>query len=188
MIEPMTVLAGLCFLIGLVPLLFVPILGKGIEAWAPEIQHAGSCLWGLAPLGWISDIEFALIAALLATGAVLSWRFRHSVVTAGITWSCSYAVPTSRMQYTASSFAQILVGLFRWALQPYTRRPKRLSRFPGASEFHSDVPDTVLDRAVLPAFRLGGLLFSYFRFIQQGSIQTYLLYIFVTLIVLLLWR
>ena len=50
------------------------------------------------------------------------------------------------------------------------------------------MPDTVLDEAVLPAFRFGAWLFSWFRVFQQGSIQIYLLYIFLALIALLLWR
>ena len=93
------------------------------------------------------------------------------------------------MQYTSSSFAQMLVGLFAWALRPRTHEPTAPAlcshRRPS---FHSEVPDTVLDEAVLPAFRFGAWLFSWFRVFQQGSIQTYLLYIFVALIALLLWR
>jgi hydrogenase-4 component B len=92
------------------------------------------------------------------------------------------------MQYTSSSFAQLLVGLFAWALRPRSRRPTGLPLFPQKAAFQSEVPDTVLDEAVLPAFRFGGWLFSWFRVLQQGSIQTYLLYIFIALIVLLLWR
>jgi hydrogenase-4 component B len=92
------------------------------------------------------------------------------------------------MQYTSSSFAQMLVGLFAWALRPRTRRPQNLHLFPRKAEFYSEVPDPVLDEAMLPAFGLGAWLFSWFRVLQQGSIQTYLLYIFLTLIALLLWR
>jgi hydrogenase-4 component B len=92
------------------------------------------------------------------------------------------------MQYTSSSFAQMLVGLFAWVLQPRVHRPKNLALFPQKSEFHSNMPDTVLDEAILPAFRYSGWLFSWFRVFQQGSIQAYLLYMFVALIVLLLWR
>jgi hydrogenase-4 component B len=92
------------------------------------------------------------------------------------------------MQYTSSSFAQMLVRLFAWALVPRTRRPHRLGLFPAKSEFHSEVPDAVLDRAVLPGARLGAVLLAGLRVIQQGSVQAYLLYIFVTLVLLLLWR
>jgi hypothetical protein len=46
----------------------------------------------------------------------------------------------------------------------------------------------VLDEAVLPSFRFSAWLFSGFRVFQQGNVQTYLLYIFLAMIVLLLWR
>jgi hypothetical protein len=92
------------------------------------------------------------------------------------------------MQYTSSSFAQMLVGLCGWVLRPRTHLPNDLGLFPQKSEFHSDVKDTVLEEAVLPAFRLGAWLLSWFRVLQQGSIQMYLLYIFIALLALLLWR
>jgi hydrogenase-4 component B len=92
------------------------------------------------------------------------------------------------MQYTSSSFAQMLVELFRWPLRPRTHQPKDLPLFPTKAEFHSTVPDAVLDEAVLPAFGFGAWLFSWFRVFQQGNIQAYLLYIFLVLIALLLWR
>ena len=43
----------------------------------------------------------------------------------------------------------------------------------------------MLDEVVLPTFRFSAWLFSWFRVFQQGSIQTYLLYIFLALIALL---
>jgi hydrogenase-4 component B len=92
------------------------------------------------------------------------------------------------MQYTSSSFAQMLVGIFGWVLRPRTRQPKELPLFPGETDFHSEVPDRVLDDVLLPTFRFGAWLFSWFRVFQQGNIQIYLLYIFLALIALLFWR
>jgi hypothetical protein len=92
------------------------------------------------------------------------------------------------MQYTSSSFAQMLVAMFAWVLRPRSRGPGRLPLFPREAGFESAVPDAVLDELVLPAFRAGGWLFSRFRVFQQGNVQVYLLYIFLALIVLLLWR
>jgi hydrogenase-4 component B len=91
------------------------------------------------------------------------------------------------MQYTASSFAQMLVALFGWALRPRRHRPAELPLFPKTAQFHSHVPDVVLDEAVLPAFRGAAWLFGWCRVFQQGSIQTYLLYMFVAVIALLMW-
>src|SRR5439155_1379079 len=180
------VFVACCLLIGLAPLLIAPILGKGVSAWAPDLKDADSRLVALAPLDWITVMGVLLITALLATGTVLWVRLRRSVVDKGATWGCGYIAPTPRMQYTSSSFAQLIVGLFSWALRPRTHKPKDLSLFPQqVTAFHSTVPDTVLEEAVLPVFRLGAWLFSWFRVFQQGSIQTYLLYIFIALIALL---
>jgi hydrogenase-4 component B len=188
MLGPMGVLVACCFLIGLAPLLIAPIIGQGVSAWAPGLKDAGPRLVALAPLGWITAMGLGLIAALLAGGTGLWLQLRHGVVAKAATWGCGYVAPTPRMQYTSSSFAQMLVGLFGWALRPRTHKPRNLPLFPQKTAFHSETPDTVLDEAVLPAFRFGAWLFSWFRVFQQGSIQTYLLYIFVALIALLLWR
>jgi hypothetical protein len=82
----------------------------------------------------------------------------------------------------------MVVSLFAWALRPRVLKPGTLSLFPKASRFHSEVPDLVLDEAVLPTVRFGAWLLSWFRVLQQGSTQAYLLYVFVALIALLLWR
>src|SRR5262249_4729514 len=146
-------------------------------------------LANLAPLDWIGIMGVALLGSLMLGRIVLWQRLRRSVVDNAETWGCGYAAPTPRMQYTSSSFAQMLVGLFAWALRPHTSKPTGLAIFPKKATFQSEVPDTVLDQAVLPTFRFGAWLLGWFRVFQQGSIQTYLLYIFLTLVALLLfWR
>jgi hydrogenase-4 component B len=188
MVAPMGTLVACCFLIGLAPIVVVPMIGKAISAWDPSLTNAGTRLMALAPLNRIMIMEALLTAALAVVGTLLWLRLRKSTVETGLTWGCGYVAPTSRMQYTSSSFAQMLVDLFGWALRPRTHRAESTVLFPEKTDFHSEVPDAVLDDAVLPLFRFGGWLFSWFRVLQQGSIQTYLLYIFVALIVLLLWR
>src|SRR5438309_2276169 len=86
------------------------------------------------------------------------WPRRRCQVAHGPTWGCGYAAPTPRMQYTSSSFAQMLVALFAWALRPRLHKPAHLPLFPAEADFHSTVPDTVLEEAVLPAFRFGAWL------------------------------
>jgi hydrogenase-4 component B len=185
MLGPMNVLLVCCLAIGLAPGMVAPVLEKGIAKWtATSTAH----LSALAPLDWISRMGLALIAGLALAGALLQRQLGQSVVEHGATWGCGYLAPSSRMQYTSSSFAQMLVGLFGWALRPRIHRAGSLPLFPQRTDFHSDVPDTVLDGAVLPTFRSGAWLFSRLRILQQGNIQIYLLYIFIALVTLLLWR
>jgi hydrogenase-4 component B len=187
MIGPMSVLVVCCFFIGLAPTLIAPVIGQGVSAWAPELSGVGPRLTSMAELNWISAMAVALVALLALTSVGLRKQLQNSVVATGPTWGCGYAAPTPRMQYTSSSFAQMLVELFAWALRPRTHRPSSLGLFPQRTDFHSHVPDTVLE-AVLPAFSATAWLLSWVRIFQQGYIHLYLLYIFMALLVLLLWR
>ena len=188
MLGPMAVLAGCCIFIGLAPACMVPILTKAVCAWAPELTNVGPGLAALAPLGWISVMGLLLVALLLLTGVALRLRLRANRVESGSTWNCGYAAPTPAMQYTSSSFAEMLVALFAWALRPKVHSLEPLAMFPGKASFRSHVPDPVLDEAVRPAFRIAAGVLSWFRVFQQGNIQTYLLYIILALIGLLFWR
>jgi hydrogenase-4 component B len=188
MIAPMLVLGGCCALIGLAPSLAAPVLGQAIGAWMPQLGDVEAQLRSLAPLQAISWVGAVLLAGALLTGAILGMILSRPPAARGPTWGCGYAAPTSRMQYTSSSFAQMLVALFGWALRPRRQRPRHLPLFPAPSRFHSEVPDVVLDDAVLPALGGGAWLATCLRVLQRGSVQLYLLYIFLTLLALLLWR
>jgi hydrogenase-4 component B len=129
-----------------------------------------------------------LLAGIASAWWLLRWCMARYPAAKAPTWGCGYAAPTNRMQYTASSFAQILVELFAWALRPRRRRPGHLPIFPPPSHFHSEVPDAVLDRTVVPGFRLGAWLAACLHVFQRGDTQIYLLYLFVILVALLMWR
>jgi hypothetical protein len=90
------------------------------------------------------------------------------------------------MQYTSSSFAETLVGFFSWALRPSVHFAAPQGPFPSAAEFRMHVPDTVLERAVLPLTHAGARTLRWFRWVQHGNVQLYLVYVLATLILLFL--
>lgn len=177
----MGILAATCIAIGLLPRAAGNVsheAGLALLGGAEAPLEVG--LWGLA--GTVH-----LLAAVLGSagvGAILLSRRG----TATMTWDCGYAMPTARMQYSASSFAQILGRLFRRVLLADVHRPSPGRLFPANEvRFESHVPDPVLDRLILPAIDHGRRGFGLARAIQTGHIQMYLLYIVVTLVVLLAW-
>lgn len=188
MVGPMIVLAAFCVAIGLAPSAFMPLIERGVLTWGAGAIGPDTTLANLVPLGMISVAAIALLALLLGGSLFLWLRLRSSEVTTSVTWDCGYAAPSSRMQYTSSSFAQMLVHMFTWALRPKTHAPHIHELFPPPADFHSEVDDTVLEEAVLPSARFVTWLFSWAKYLQQGSIQVYLLYILVILTILLLWR
>lgn len=186
MTRPMFVLAGLCGFIGLAPALVAPLLEGGIRAGVPGL--AAAPLASLAPLPWISFGGLALAGLAGLLFLAFRGRLRRNGTASAVTWDCGYAAPAATMQYTASSFAQLLVGLFAWALHPRSHAPGPQPLFPRGGHFRSHVPDLVLDVVLRPAFRLGARVTASFRFLQQGSIHAYLFYIVAFLVLLLVWK
>lgn len=190
MLVPMGLLGAFCVLIGLGPSLVAPVLDRAVTTWAEGVTTPP--LSNLAPLSWISAIGvallfFAWLVWRVAVRGVVRARALHSADAVG-TWDCGYAAPTARMQYTSSSFAEMLVGLLGWALRPRSYSPPLTGPFPPRGAFHSHVPDTVLDLAVVPGFSLAGRLLDRLRPLHRGSLHLYLVYLLLALLWLLVWR
>jgi hydrogenase-4 component B len=171
--------------IGLGPRLVAPVLDAAVGTWEPAATHLK--LSTLAPL-----IPLSIVGGALAfvTVAVTARAMRAGGASASAsTWDCGYAAPSPTMQYTSSSFAAMLVEPLSGLLGLERHVPQISSPFPAKATFDSHVPDLVLDRAVLPAVRFGARGLSWFRWVQRGAVQLYLLYVLATLVVLLLfWR
>ncbi|MHB1155340.1 MAG: proton-conducting transporter transmembrane domain-containing protein [Phycisphaerales bacterium] len=188
MLAPMLILAACCLLIGIAPVLVAPLLDTVIACWSPE---PATPIAQLVPLQTISILAVALLVLI-----AFIWKLLPRTKTlpgagallpgAGAgTWDCGYARPTRRIQYTASSFAQTIVALFRWVLRPRTHLPRITGLFPTTSQFSSHVDDAVLDRALLPSGRNITRAFAWFHRFQQGLTQQYVLYILITVIIML---
>jgi hydrogenase-4 component B len=172
-------LAAACIIIGLAPTLIAPILATTVAAASGARGSVTSTFAALQPV----TIALAL-ASLLAVATLLA-RVRRA--SHGPTWDCGYAAPSARMQYTASSFARGLMGLFAWAMPPVVEAPRAFPLFPADAHLETHVPDTVLDRALLPVLQRTKWLFAFARYVQSGHVQLYLIYVGAALLALLIW-
>lgn len=183
---PVAILAAACLAIGLAgPWAF----GLVVPAAASLAEGADIGLAGAA--GALRVTAIASGAILLLAGALAFGRSRllanRPVAEAG-TWDCGYAAPTARMQYTASSFADPIIRLFRALLRPRERSIPPDGFFPGPSSFASEIPDLFHERVYRPLFLFMERLLARFRWLQHGRLNLYVLYIAVTLLALLAWK
>ncbi len=185
MVAPMALLAAGCVFLGLFPAVVVPLLEAAARKWASWPEPMAASIASLAPLSWITALGGALVVLAGIIALALKALPRSGSVAAAGTWDCGYAAPTARMQYTGSSSAQSLVGLFAFLLWQKCRTPAIHGLFPNRESFKSLVPDVVLDRLAVPLFRLAGRQLSWLRLLQQGQIQWYVIYILLTVIALL---
>jgi hydrogenase-4 component B len=185
--APMLLLAALCVVIGLFPQFIAKLLQPALYGWAPAVVASGHTILSAAPLGWITILGMTL----LLVGGVLALAFRQHLkvgtVSGAATWGCGYLKPTARMQYSASSFAEMLIKLLAGALRPHAERGEIKGPFPQPSRFMSHVPEAVLELLILPFFKAVDARFSTIRRLQHGQLHLYILYVFVTLCILLAW-
>lgn len=185
---PMAVLAICCIFIGLFPMGVAPLLEQAVLAWDGGATLESSCsLSSLTPL-----ISVALAAGLplLLSLVLLAWvarRIQWRDAPRCSTWSCGYAQASSRIQYTASSFAQILTGLFGFVLRPHIHLPGIRGLFAKSTHYESHLDEPVLDKNLLPVVRFFKKLFLRFRPLQQGLTHLYLVYVALIVISLLIW-
>lgn len=184
---PMGVLALLCTVIGLAPMLVAPLLDRVLLAAAGPGQtladQALPSLGALVPFSALSVLSAGLVAVIVLATLVFLRRCKPAPRTG--TWDCGYAQPTSRMQYTPTSFAQMIVVMFGWVLRPHVQEPRVEGLFPLPARTHSHVDEVVLDRALLPLARMVERWFAWFHQFQQGLSQHYVLYILVAVVLML---
>jgi formate hydrogenlyase subunit 3/multisubunit Na+/H+ antiporter MnhD subunit len=190
MLAPGFILAAGCVLMGLFGCYVVRSMGPLISnvTHLPPIQVAqalANAAGSVAEVGFLGAMLIGLVVVLsLARAAALA---RRRVATA-VTWDCGYARPASRMQYTASSFAQPLTETFAMLLR--TRKVVTAPRglFPQHAEFHTRTDDPYQRYLFRPVFHAVGRGMASLRPLQQGKVQFYVLYIAITLLALLLWQ
>jgi hydrogenase-4 component B len=194
---PMVVFAALCLVLGLFPLvglrLALPPCGLLCAgAWSPAQVLAGGAPGEVRSLVALFGQVGAVFAVLfaLATGLMLlrGWLLHDRTVGVATTWGCGYAYPTARMQYTASSFAQPIVVLFRRLLGLWEYKPHLKGPFPAGGVYETRSRDLAEHGLFRPVFAAVAWLAGPVHWLQRGYIQVYLLYIFATLFVLLLWQ
>jgi hydrogenase-4 component B len=176
----MLMLAGLCLMLGLAPAACWPAITRAAESW-----HPGWTATGIpAPLLMLGMVHIALAVFLLAAGAGLWWKARANGLSRGPTWDCGYAAPAARMQYTSGSFAGIAAGWFRWILQPEHRLRRPRGNFPVVALSVERVPETVLERWIVPASGMVMWLSTAVRRLQHGRLRAYILYLLAGLLAL----
>lgn len=197
MLAGMAILAILCVLTGLLSVFIIPVI-DGVTAPVIGVSAASKIVYGfvivLKPLevvfSSVSPLAIATLLIVFLPVVYLAARYyggeKKTVI--GDTWDCGTPL-TSRNEYTGTAYSKSINMIFSAIYRP----SKELVARPTASPYirkemtYTDRTEPVFEKylynpvagfAVKAARRLS--------FLQTGSIQAYLTYIFITLIVLLI--
>lgn len=186
---PMLVLAVLCIAAGLAGPLIPKFLIPAVQVLAGRQMAAGDFFAPAARL--LANISLFSLGVLALAVLLLALRARllkNKPVAEAVTWDCGYAAPTARMQYTASSYADPVVRLFKLFLQTRKKFVSPVGLFPEKSSFSSATPDFYRERIYRPAFSATEKFLTRFQWLQHGRLNLYILCIMITLIVILVWK
>jgi hydrogenase-4 component B len=187
MLLPMALFALLCLLVGLLPQLTLRVVSPALAAFMPQVAATVHPSDYTAVLVRLSLLALLLLAVICLVTLLWLWRLRQSSVTSASTWGCAYQRATPRMQYVGTSFSEIAVSVFNGIMRQRIERPLLNGLFPEAACCVDRPTETVLERIISPLFTIIGLSFGFLHRLQHGQMHIYMLYIFLTLFILMLW-
>jgi hydrogenase-4 component B len=177
-----------CVLLGLFPTQVIPWLSDVIQPLGfTGLELDGRSWWLLAPLPQrqISYAPLAFLAVILIVVALTIAAVRffyHQRVRRSDPWDCGFGRLNSRMQDTAEGFGQPIRHLFK----PFFAMTRELpGPFDSAPRYRVVIGDRIWHGLYLPLGALVRRIADSVAWLQQGRISTYLLYSFVTLVMLL---
>ncbi len=180
----MLILAAICVIIGVFPQMFIALalkaipvsgLGYGRIPMEPFIQMTGN-------ITLAATIFFVILLVLIALRLVF---YRGKTIGSAGTWGCGFTQPTTKMQYTGTSYAASILAFFRPAAPLQEDHPAIHGRFPQKTHYRSHVDDIAELHMARVVVNPVLWLFDRLRWIQHGDIHLYIGYILLAIVVLL---
>ena len=198
MVAGMALLAGGCVVLGVAPGLVLPLLDRaataGLAEPAPRALRSGL---GLDLASRHGAIEPALLVGGLLAGLLVTWGVLRLVPRSAElrrarraeAWGCGRELQTSRMEITATSFAEPLQRVFADVLRPdhdlEVTHAAESRYFPQVLSYRRRVDDA-LERALYqPVIAAVSWWGRQARRVPNGSVHRYLAFGFVALVLAL---
>ncbi len=177
---PQYVLILIMLSIGVFPSFYLTVVNSIVHVFIPIAAEGNAFI----PASLLNSMDATGKFGLLFVGIivlVIYIRTRLSKNKTQVmepTWGCGYGAPNSRMQYTGKSFSKSLGKLLNFIViekKKYKEIPS-VVLFPKKRKYSSHYKD-LFEIKILNVL-VDRLLFSlnYFKFIQNGNIQLYILY------------
>ncbi|HWX21327.1 MAG TPA: hydrogenase 4 subunit B [Candidatus Binatia bacterium] len=199
MLGGMGLLTTACVFLGLFPTLFLRLFDPltlqltGQRLSAQLSLDNGLVLGSTQAMGGtVSTLGILLVGICLLPIPLVLWLFfgRRTQVRIGPTWACGQRGLTPQMEYTATGFSKPIRMIFKALFRPRREVQREYDYSPYFAKtlrFESHIEEAFVTRIYRPMNRGILRLSRRMRALQAGSIQAYLIYIFITLLLLLMF-
>jgi len=186
---PMYIIVGLIIAIGLFPNYFIQSLANPLKLFTNKLsvipnmmQPIENTVYTMQYIGWCA------VGVVFLTTIVFLIRKHFTNQKTEIvssTWGCGYIGNTSKMQYTASSFIRSYRKLAEPMLSIRKIKKEINGVFPQEGRHETHPYDKVEEWFIDKPVKQMKYFFGKFRFLQNGNLQSYLLYGFVFIILVM---
>ena len=180
MLVPQYLIVAIMLSIAFYPRFYLNLVGNVLQSFTVSGGMSENLMW----TGYSVTLTNINLYSLLFIGVILVIWFARSKFTAtikteiGPTWGCGYIAPNSRMQYTGKSYSKTVGKMFSFIVYE-EKRYNELEKgeiFPKPRKYQSYYLDFFENRFF--NFITHQLVYAvnYFKFIQNGRIQSYVWY------------
>lgn len=185
-LVPMYAVVMLIIAIGLFPTFFINALSKPVGLFAANINFTTQPAMQLVTLS-LSMIGIWAMGFILLAALVYLIRWQVTIKKSqqyNTTWGCGYIAPTSKMQYTSSSFIRAYRKLAEPMLSIHKNKKEITAIFPTAGGQETHPYDLAEKWFIDYPINLLKTFLNRFVFLQNGNLQFYILYgvVFITLV------
>lgn len=187
----LTWLAFLCVLLGLCPMSIIHYVQPIIQALSKRlttVMQPTLLSLQFMPTNVVSGFDpiciFFMLLLIIVILFFMVKKFSPYLICRVPTWNCGYSDMDPRMQDTAEGFGQPFKQLFSPLISVKVKQPVADDPRP---HYHASLSEKVWSWLYYPLLNCVVWFASFTKWIQQGRIATYLLYIGITLLILLTW-
>jgi len=175
---PLYFIVALLVFIGLFPKIFLDVLIQPVQLFT-NLKHLPFSSFqgnGIEALLSVSKSSLYFILLIFTVFGVRKLMQRKRKATMSSTWGCGYTAPTSKIQYTGSSFSRTYNQLFGLLFLIKKKEKVLQGIFPAKASLETHPYDKIEKWLIdYPIINIKYFL-SRFLFIQNGRVQSYVAY------------
>lgn len=197
MIAGMAILASVCILFGIVPFLGITLLSTAFHLPSQPSSPFDAIALKNTDGKSFANLSMPMVVIMLSAVALAVFGFIRVLggktsKTISHTWDCGFGKLNERMEYTATSLSQPIRVVFRSLFRPHNEINKELfiqtnSYLVKTIKFNSTTKNIFEENLYSPIMSSTLFILDKIRKIQTGKINSYLLYMMLTIILLLIF-
>jgi formate hydrogenlyase subunit 3/multisubunit Na+/H+ antiporter MnhD subunit len=188
MLIPQYLIIAMMLSVAFLPQFYMKIVGSQLSI-LHSIETSPAILEGISQTTANISFYFLLLTGIVAaTWIVRSVFMKKANINSGATWGCGYVAPNNRQQYTGKSFSKPLGKIFNAMLieKKEFEELKKGEIHPVGKSYISHYQDFFEYKLIKPSTDWLVQSANYFSFVQNGRIQSYVLYGIVFILALII--